>query len=236
MQSRELFISGIMFRGKIMKITKNQLRRIIQEEIRAVLKEEARFALQEAVGTMAQLENIFGEFAELFSRTDKETNQINMRKIQRWHQEGSEGFRHPNEDNTGPDDNSGRGNWNDEKGFYNIDGIKGWWNSDNSNIIIYLFANPMGKFPGKKLRDGATTEDHYAGTAYEEVGGWTPGIPPGRFFVLHPTAGVKAHYDGDLNLNAVMSRIYKIAGENFKEVDFSVPRDPVAYKQMYGDR
>ena len=60
------------------------------------------------------------------------------------------------------------------------------------------------------------------------------GIPSGRYLVLHPTAGIEAHYKGDLNADAVLRKALELTKANFEEAGLSVPVDPVAYKQMYG--
>ena len=171
-----------------MKITTNQLRKLIKEEVETVIVEE--------VGTLANLENIYGEYAELFQRVDRQTADQNNYNLK------------------GVFDN-------DRKTFVNRFGVSrnsmetdqklyGFYNMNNSNIIIYIFAAPMD--------------------AYQE----SEGIPAGRYLVLHPTAGIEAHYRGELNADAVLGKILELTKNNFMEAGLSVPVDPVAYKQMYG--
>jgi len=171
-----------------MKLTTNQLRKLIKEEVEAVIVEE--------VGTLANLEKIYGEYAELFQRVDKQTVDQNNQNLK------------SNLDY-------------DKKTFVNRFGVSmnsmetdqklyGFYNINNSNIIIYIFTAPMDAFQKSE------------------------GIPAGRYLVLHPTAGIEAHYVGDLNMDAVLRNIIKLTKDNFMEAGLSVPVDPVAYKQMYG--
>ena len=171
-----------------MKITKTHLTRIIKEEVENVVTEEA--------GTLANLEKIYGDLAHLFQRVDQQTVDQNNRNL--------------------------KGKLDDDrKTFTNRFGISrtkmetdqklyGFYNMNNSNIIIYIFPKPMDAFQKSE------------------------GIPSGRYLVLHPTAGIEAHYKGDLNADAVLRKALELTKANFEEAGLSVPVDPVAYKQMYG--
>lgn len=171
-----------------MKLAKKKLIQIIKEEVESVVTEEA--------GTLANLEKIYGDLAHLFQRVDQQTVDQNNRNLK---------------DKLG----------DDRKTFTNYFGVSrskmetdqqlyGFYNMNNSNIIIYIFPKPMDAFQKSE------------------------GIPSGRYLVLHPTAGIEAHYKGDLNADAVLRKALELTKANFEEAGLSVPVDPVAYKQMYG--
>lgn len=165
--------------------------------LRKLIKEEVETVIVEEVGTLANLENIYGEYAELFQRVDRQTADQNNYNLK-------DAFD------------------NDRKTFVNRFGVSrnstmetdqklyGFYNMNNGNIIIYIFAKPMAAFQKSE------------------------GIPVGRYLVLHPTAGIEAHYRGELNADAVLGKILELTKNNFMEAGLSVPVDPVAYKQMYG--